>query len=91
MIISSNSSVNMTDVASYRGVRLPVEQATPLPNWCYTSDEFYALEVEHIFKKAWNYVGHASQISMPGDFFTHEITGIPIVLVHGVDGVNPCR
>lgn len=96
MIISSNSSVNMTDVASYCGVRLPVEQATPLPNWCYTSDEFYALEVEHIFKKAWNYVGHASQISTPGDFFTHEITGIPIVLVHGVDGVirafyNSCR
>ncbi|MDE0808855.1 MAG: aromatic ring-hydroxylating dioxygenase subunit alpha [Alphaproteobacteria bacterium] len=96
MIISSNSSVNMTDVASYCGVRLPVEQATPLPNWCYTSDEFYALEVEHIFKKAWNYVGHASQIYTPGDFFTHEITGIPIVLVHGVDGVvrafyNSCR
>jgi choline monooxygenase len=91
-----NPRMDMTDPAHYQGVRRPVERATPLPNWCYTSDEFYALEIEHIFKKAWNYVGHASQIPAPGDYFTHEITGIPIVIVHGMDGTirafyNACR
>ena len=52
----------MTDPVMYQGVRRPAGEATPLPNWCYTSDEFYALEIEYIFKKAWNYVGHASRI-----------------------------
>ena len=92
----AHSALDMSDPAHYAGVRKPVEQATPLPNWCYNSAEFYALEVERIFKKAWNYVGHASSIPAAGDFFTHEITGMPIVLVHGHDGTirafhNACR
>ena len=92
----SRPSVDMTDPTLYQEVRRPAGEATPLPNWCYTSDEFYALEIEYIFKKAWNYVGHASQIPANGDFFAHEITGMPIVIVRGVDGTtrafhNACR
>jgi choline monooxygenase len=82
--------------AHYASVRNPAERATPLPNWCYTSPEFYRREVEQIFMKVWNYVGHASRIPAPGDFFTIEITGAPIVVIHGDDGVirafhNSCR
>ena len=32
-------------------------RSRPLPNWCYTSANWYALEVERIFMKVWNYVG----------------------------------
>ena len=60
---------NLFDPALYARVRKPAEQAVPLPNWCYTSPEFYRREVERIFMKVWNYVGHASQIPEPGDFF----------------------
>ena len=86
----------MTDPVMYQGVRRPAGEATPLPNWCYTSDEFYALEIEYIFRKAWNYVGHASQVPTNGDFFAHEITDMLIVIVRGVDGTirafyNACR
>ena len=80
----------------YDQVRLPAEQARPLPNWCYTSQAFFDLEIERIFKKAWNYVGHDSQIREAGDFFCLDITGIPIIVIRGDDGevrafYNACR
>ena len=96
MALATPHFSDLTDPALYTGVRRLAEDATPLPNWCYTSDVFYALEIEHIFKKAWNYVGHASQIPSDGDYFTHEITGMSIIVVRGIDGKirafhNACR
>ena len=64
---------DLFDPAYYVSVRAPVERATPLPNWCYTSPDFYRREVERIFMKVWNYVGHASQIPQPGDYFTAAV------------------
>ena len=80
----------------YAAVRLPAERAAPLPNWCYTSRAWYRAEVERIFMKAWNYVGHASQVPDPGSYFTRDITGMPIIVVRGEDGEirafhNACR
>ena len=80
----------------YASVRAPAERATPLPNWCYTSPAFYRREVERIFMKVWNYVGHASQITQPGDYFTIEVAGAPVIVIRGDDGEirafhNSCR
>ncbi|NKB59133.1 MAG: Rieske 2Fe-2S domain-containing protein [Alphaproteobacteria bacterium] len=82
--------------ARYARVREPAARAVPLPNWCYTSPEFYMREVERIFMKVWNYVGHASQIPEAGDYFTIEITGAPVIIIRGDDGEirafhNSCR
>ena len=87
---------DLFDPAHYASVRAPAARATPLPNWCYTSPEFYRRELERIFRKVWNYVGHASQIPRPGDYFTVEIAGAPIVVIRGDDGEirafhNSCR
>lgn len=87
---------DLFDPALYETVRAPAERATPLPNWCYTSPDFYRREVERIFMKVWNYAGHASQIPDPGDYFTIEIAGAPIVVIRGDDGEirafhNSCR
>ena len=87
---------NILDPSLYSQVRLPSEDARPLPNWCYTSDAFYRLEVERIFMKVWNYAGHASQIPNPGDYFTLDVAGIPVILMRGDDRevrafYNACR
>ena len=74
----------------YRNVRKPAEQASPLPNWCYTSEEFFRLEVENIFMKAWNYVGHESQLPNAGDYFTRDIAGAPFIVARGDDGEIRC-
>jgi phenylpropionate dioxygenase-like ring-hydroxylating dioxygenase large terminal subunit len=41
-------------------------------------------------------VGHASQVAAPGDFITHDASGVPLLIVRGDDGVlgaflNVCR
>src|SRR5262245_66558839 len=73
--------------ASFAKVRLPPQEAEPLPHWAYTSPVWYEREVERIFRKAWNYVGHESQVPKPGDYFTVDIAGIPLIVIRGTDEV----
>jgi len=67
-------------------VRLPPEQAEPLPHWAYTSTAWYEREVERIFRKAWNYLGHVSQVAKPGDYFTADVAGVPLIVLKGRTG-----
>ena len=81
---------------NFEKVRLPPQEAEPLPHWAYTSAVWYERELERIFRKSWNHVGHVSQLSDPGNFFTTEIAGIPLIVVKGQDGIvraffNSCR
>ena len=52
----------------------------------YTDPEIFALEVERIFGRAWNYVGHQSQVPNPGDFFSTTIANRPVVMIRHSDG-----
>ena len=86
----------MLDPASYAKVRLPVEMAETLPPWCYTSEKYFRLEVERIFMKNWNFLGRADRIPNPGDYFTTNLVGVPILVVRGEDNelralANTCR
>jgi phenylpropionate dioxygenase-like ring-hydroxylating dioxygenase large terminal subunit len=84
------------DPDAYRNVRKPLLDAETLPTWCYTSDEFYQREVETIFFKVWNFIGRADYIPNPGDYFTLDFTGVPLLVARGNDGQvrafsNSCR
>ena len=53
-------------------------------------------ERQQIFKKRPIAIGHASMAPDPGDFFTHDALGVPILVVRGDDGtlrafLNVCR
>jgi phenylpropionate dioxygenase-like ring-hydroxylating dioxygenase large terminal subunit len=77
-------------------VRKPLLQAETLPPWCYTSDKFYQREVERIWRKAWNFLGHVAQVSKPGDYLALEFAGVPLLIVRDKDDVvrafaNSCR
>jgi choline monooxygenase len=87
---------NMFAPTTYAGVRRPLDQAETLPPFCYSSDAFFRREVDRIFMKAWNFIGREDRIPNPGDYFTLEFVGVPIVVVRGQDGVvralsNSCR
>ena len=87
---------NMFDPKLYDAVRRPLGEASHLPAWCYTSEAFYRAEVERIFMRTWNFLGRADQLKKPGDYFTVEMTGIPLIVLRGADGklsafVNSCR
>ncbi|MCX7152946.1 MAG: aromatic ring-hydroxylating dioxygenase subunit alpha, partial [Proteobacteria bacterium] len=72
---------NMFDPKLYDAVRRPLGEASHLPAWCYTSEAFYRAEVERIFMRTWNFIGRADQLKKPGDYFTVEMTGIPLIVL----------
>ncbi len=59
----------------------PLAEALALPGLVYRSPWLYDLELARIFKDDWIYVGTSQEIPAPGDFFTVEIAGEPLVIV----------
>ena len=87
---------NILDPRPYATSRLPAMEAETLPPWCYTARDFYELEVERIFRRVWNFIGRADHIPNPGDYFTLDLVGVPIIVVRDRAGglrafANSCR
>ena len=75
---------------------LPLSRAKTIPNDWYTSPAIADIEREQVFARSWQFVGRADQVALPGDFLTAEISGEPLIVVRGEDGVlrgffNVCR
>jgi choline monooxygenase len=73
-----------------------IARAWTLPAQLYTDAGVFAAEKEKIFSRTWQVVGHAAQVANPGDYFTTELIGEPLLLVRGSDGrlrgfYNVCR
>jgi phenylpropionate dioxygenase-like ring-hydroxylating dioxygenase large terminal subunit len=70
----------------------------PVPFEDSVSPEFYALEREAIFKRAWLNVGRVEQLPRKGSYFTKEIAAAKtsVIIARGTDGEvrafhNVCR
>jgi choline monooxygenase len=77
-------------------IEAEIAKAWTLPAELYHEPSVFTAEREKIFSRTWQVVGHASQLSYPGDYFTTELIGEPLLLVRGGDGVlrgfyNVCR
>jgi choline monooxygenase len=73
-----------------------IEHAWTLPSELYSDPAVFEAEKRKIFSRTWQVVGHASQVVNPGDYFTTELIGEPLLLVRGSDGhlrgfYNVCR
>ena len=73
-----------------------ISRAWSIPAPFYTDAAVFAREKEKIFTRTWQVVGHRHQLANPGDFFTTELLGEPLLLVRGVSGelrgfYNVCR
>jgi phenylpropionate dioxygenase-like ring-hydroxylating dioxygenase large terminal subunit len=73
-----------------------IEEAWTLPSVLYTDPKIFAAEKEKIFSRTWQVVEHLSQVAKPGDYFTTELAGEPLLCVCGSDGkprgfYNVCR
>lgn len=51
----------------------------------FINEEIFELEMEHLFANTWVYVGHASQVPNPGDFYTTTVGNQPVVMVRHTD------
>ena len=52
----------------------------------FTDPEIYALEMERIFARAWNFVCHESQVPKAGDYFMNYIGGDQVIAVRNKQG-----
>jgi choline monooxygenase len=51
--------------SSYAGVRRSVADATTLPPGAYHDPGFYKAEVERVFMKGWQFIGHEERVPTP--------------------------
>jgi phenylpropionate dioxygenase-like ring-hydroxylating dioxygenase large terminal subunit len=80
----------------HANVAVPFERAHAMPKSVYTSPEFAAEEVRHIFAREWLCAGRADALKDPGDYMTMTIAGEPVIILRDKDGVlrgmsNVCR
>jgi phenylpropionate dioxygenase-like ring-hydroxylating dioxygenase large terminal subunit len=64
-----------------------LDRTETLPPACYTDAAFYELEKEALFDREWLCVGREDWVKEPGDYFTTQIVGEPIVVSRARDGV----
>ena len=75
---------------------VPLESAATVPSRWYTDADVLARERETVFAVNWVAVGRTDQAARPGQFFTVELAGEPLVVVRDDRGVlrafyNVCR
>jgi choline monooxygenase len=76
-------------------VAVPFEQARPIPAALNHSQTFFEHEQASVFTPEWICIGREDEISSHGDYLTHEIAGVPVLVVRQKDGqvaafVNAC-
>jgi apoptosis-inducing factor 3 len=65
----------------------PAEGLTRVPDWVYTDQEIFDLEVERIFHgRTWNFVALEAEIPNPGDYIRSNVGPTPIVVARADDG-----
>ncbi|WP_428032102.1 aromatic ring-hydroxylating oxygenase subunit alpha [Ancylobacter sp.] len=75
---------------------LPEHAAQSLPGRFYTDPDYFRYEVETYLSRDWHCLGRADEIPRPGDYFTSQLFGEPLLVVRGDDGAvrvlsNLCR
>jgi phenylpropionate dioxygenase-like ring-hydroxylating dioxygenase large terminal subunit len=73
-----------------------IERAHTLPSQFYVDPAVYRRECERIFWRTWQCVGWREQVTNPGDFFTFDLCGEPLLITRDASGAvrgfyNVCR
>ena len=86
----------MTDLQYSIHIDSDIARAWTLPAQLYVDPAVLALEKERIFSRMWQVVGHRDQVANPGDYFTTELVGEPLLIARDNGGklrgfYNVCR
>jgi phenylpropionate dioxygenase-like ring-hydroxylating dioxygenase large terminal subunit len=73
-------------LASLDSSTVDVSHAETLPADLYTSEEFLAFEREAVFMREWLAVGRADRLAEPGDWFTIDLMGEPVIVLRDKAG-----
>ena len=61
-----------------------------IPTARHTSEGFHELEQQHLWPNTWVIAGRAEDVANPGDYFTFDDLGVPLLIVRGTDGEIRC-
>jgi choline monooxygenase len=67
-----------------------IARASTLTAPLYFSPETFEKEKKSLFAATWQVVGHVRQAAKPGDYFTFDLLGEPLLIARGEDGVLRC-
>jgi len=86
----------MPSVPTSIDIHPDIAVAWSLPASLYYDPAILSRENDRIFGRTWQVVGHRHQVANPGDYFTFDLLGEPLLLVRGQDGnlrgfYNVCR
>uniref|UniRef100_A0ACD5ZBQ2 Uncharacterized protein n=1 Tax=Avena sativa TaxID=4498 RepID=A0ACD5ZBQ2_AVESA len=75
---------------------IPLASAVTPPSGWYTDPEFLRLELDRVFLRGWQAVGHIGQVKNPNDFFTGRLGNVEFVICRDANGKlrafhNVCR
>jgi choline monooxygenase len=73
-----------------------IARASTLSAPLYHSEQTFEEEKARIFSTTWQLAGHVHQVPNPGDYFTFDLIGEPLLVARGEDGIlrafyNVCR
>ena len=89
-------NTSLSELLDLYNANAPLEEAHTIPAAWYLDERIEVLEREQVFGRNWIAVGRVDQAAVPGQFFTVELAGEPLVVVRGADGelrafYNVCR
>ncbi|XP_052157585.1 choline monooxygenase, chloroplastic isoform X2 [Oryza glaberrima] len=100
-IAASASSVAPPEPAARRLVAafdpaVPLASAVTPPSGWYTDPDFLRLELDRVFLRGWQAVGHIWQVKNPNDYFTGRLGNVEFVICRDANGElhafhNVCR
>ena len=59
----------------------PFEQATPIPPALNHAQAYFEHELRAVFMQEWICVGREDEVAEPGEYMTHSIAGVPVLVV----------
>ena len=71
-------------------------QLPDIPRARYLDPDFYQAEIEHVWRKSWLLVGHATEYEKVGSYRLLDLDLAPVVVIRGKDGklrafLNSCQ
>ena len=83
ILLNSHSNTSLASVLKMlqATAKKPFVQASPMPAAANHSAEFYNHERNAVFMQEWICVGRIDEIPATGDYLTHNITDVPVLIV----------
>ncbi|MFA5121594.1 aromatic ring-hydroxylating dioxygenase subunit alpha [Zavarzinia sp.] len=73
-----------------------IARSHAMPGAFYTDPALLEIEKEKVFRREWICIGHADEVKTPGDYFTTDLVGEPLLVTRNAAGEvnvlsNVCR